>query len=191
MAYFVSLLLQVEDFSNPDGLLDHVLLQRILWFTRLSLFQPGITLACLYVLLGLAGVGAWGIVLGYRVRLCAGVLFAIAVSTYRWNFLVIYVDDAFMHLLLFWFMLLPMGKTLLPWELRQGWHACVAHWRRVTVSGTVQWCFLANVCLVYLVAKRGNSPAPVATRLRPLRHVTPAHCVRPISGSHSISPSCK
>jgi len=152
VAYFVSLLLQAEDFSNPDGLLDHVLIQRILWFTRLSLFQPGITLACLHILLGLACVGAWGIVLGYRVRLCAGVLFAIAVSTYRWNFLVIYVDDAFMHLLLFWFMLLPMGKTLLPWELCQGWHACMSRWRQVTVPGTVQWCFLANICLVYFVA---------------------------------------
>src|SRR5215470_20130867 len=63
VAYFVSLLVQAEDFSNPDGLLDHVLLQRILWFTRLSLFQPGMTLPCLYALLGLASVGAWGIVL--------------------------------------------------------------------------------------------------------------------------------
>jgi hypothetical protein len=152
VAYFVTLLLQARDFSNPDGLLDHVLLQHILWFTRLSLFQPGITLTCLYVLLGLACVGAWGIVFGCRVRLCASVLFVIAVSTYRWNFLVIYVDDAFMHLLLFWFMLLPVGQTLLPWELRQGWHACFARWRRVTVSGTTQWCFLANICLVYLVA---------------------------------------
>src|SRR5215470_99458 len=152
VTYFVALLLQAEDFSNPDGLLDHVLIQRILWFTRLSLFQPGITLAGLYILLGLACVGAWGIVLGYRVRLCAGVLFAIAVSTYRWNFLVIYVDDAFMHLLLFWFMLLPVGKTLRPWELRQGWHACMSRWRQVTVSGTVPWCFLANICLVYFVA---------------------------------------
>ncbi len=102
VAYFGTLLLQAEDFSNPDGLLDHVLLQRIFWFTRLSLFHPGLTLPCLYGLLGLAGLGAWGIVLGYRVRLCAGVLFAIAVSTYRWNFLVIYVDDAFMHLLFVW-----------------------------------------------------------------------------------------
>jgi hypothetical protein len=161
VAYFVSLLLQAEDFSNPDGLLDHVLIQRILWFTRLSLFQPGLTLPCLYVLLGLAGVGAWSIVLGYRVQLCAGVLFAIAVSTYRWNFPVIYVDDAFMHLLLFWFMLLPVGKTLLPWELRQGWHACMARWRQVTVSGTVQWCFLANICLVYLVAGLWKFTSPL------------------------------
>ena len=161
VAYFVSLLLQAEDFSNPDGLLDHVLLQRILWFTRLSLFQPGITLACLYVLLGLACVGAWGIVLGYRVRLCAAVLFVIAVSTYRWNFLVIYVDDAFMHLLLFWFMLLPLGRTLRPWELRHGWHACWERWRHMTVSGTVQWCFLANICLVYLVAGLWKVASPL------------------------------
>src|SRR5262252_8759696 len=70
VAYFGTLLLQAEDFSNPDGLLDHVLLQHIFWFTRLSLFHPGLTLPCLYGMLGLAGLGAWGIVLGYRVRLC-------------------------------------------------------------------------------------------------------------------------
>lgn len=161
VAYFWTLLLQAEDFSNPDGLLDHVLLQRIFWYTRLSLFHPGLTLPWLYGLLGLAWLGAWGIVLGYRVRLCAGVLFAIAVSTYRWNFLVIYVDDAFMHLLLFWLMLLPVGHTLLPWELRRGWRACLARWRRVTVPGTVQWCFLANVCLIYLVAGLWKLASPL------------------------------
>src|SRR5438876_8899100 len=54
VAYFFAVLLQVEDFSNPDGLLDHVLLQRIFWFTRLSLFHPGMTLPCFYGLFGLA-----------------------------------------------------------------------------------------------------------------------------------------
>jgi hypothetical protein len=161
VAYFGTLLWQAEEFSNPDGLLDHVVLQRIFWFTRLSLLHPGITLPYLYGLLGLACLGAWGIVLGYRVRLCAGILFAIAVSTYRWNFVVIYVDDAFMHLLLFWLMLLPVGKTLLLWELRHGWRACFAHWRRVTVPGTVQWCFLANICLVYLVAGLWKLTSPL------------------------------
>jgi hypothetical protein len=161
VAYFGTLLWQAEEFSNPDGLLDHVVLQRIFWFTRLSLLHPGITLPYLYGLLGLACLGAWGIVLGYRVRLCAGILFAIAVSTYRWNFVVIYVDDAFMHLLLFWLMLLPVGKTLLLWELRHGWHACFAHWRRVTVPGTIQWCFLANICLMYLVAGLWKLTSPL------------------------------
>ena len=161
MAYFCALLLQAEDFSNPDGLLDHVLLQQIFWFTRLSLFHPGLTLSCLYGIFGLACLGAWGIVLGYRVRLCAGVLFVIAVSTYRWNFLVIYVDDAFVHLLLFWLMLLPVGRTLLPWELGRGWQACLTRWCRVTVPGTVQWCFLANVCLIYLIAGLWKLTSPL------------------------------
>lgn len=161
VAYFCTLLLQAEDFSNPDGLLDHVLLQRIFWFTRLSLFHPGLTLPCFYGIFGLACLGAWGIVLGYRVRLCAGVLFAIAVSTYRWNFIVIYIDDGFMHLLLFWLMLLPVGHTLLPWELRRGWCACLARWRQVTVPGTALWCFLANVCLVYLVAGLWKLTSPL------------------------------
>ena len=160
-AYFCTLLLQAEDFSNPDGLLDHVLLQRIFWFTRLSLFHPGLTLPCLYGILGLAALGAWGIVLGYRVRLCAGILFAIAVSTYRWNFIVIYVDDAFIHLLLFWLMLLPVGHTLRLWEFRCGWRTCLARWRRVTVPGTVQWCFLANICLLYLVAGLWKLASPL------------------------------
>lgn len=161
VAYFGTLIVQAEDFSNPDGLLDHALLQQIFWFTRLSLFHPGLTLTALYACFGLAWVGAWSIVLGYRVRLCAAVLFVIAVSTYRWNFLVIYVDDAFMHLLLFWLLLLPVGHTLLPWELKHGWRACLARWQRVTVPGTTQWCFLANVCLVYLIAGLWKLTSPL------------------------------
>lgn len=160
-AYFAALAWQVQECSHPDGLLDHALLQRIYWFTRLSLLHPGVTLPVLYGLLALAWLGAWGIVLGYRVRLCAGVLFVIAVSFYRWNFIVIYVDDAFMHLLLFWLMLLPVGKTLRLWELRQGWHVCRARWCQVTVSGTVLWCFLANVCLVYLIAGLWKLTSPL------------------------------
>jgi len=82
-AYFLRLLVDIPDFSNPNGLLDHELLQQIFWFTRLSLFHPGIAIWSFYVVFGLAGAGAWGIVLGYRIKLCAGALFAIAVSTYR------------------------------------------------------------------------------------------------------------
>ncbi|MBM3222335.1 MAG: hypothetical protein FJZ47_00820 [Candidatus Tectomicrobia bacterium] len=161
VAYFLRLLVEAEDFSNPDGVLDHVLLHHIFWFTRLSLWQPGITLPWFYSIFGLACGIAWGIVLGYRVRLCAGVLFVIAVSTYRWNFIVIYVDDAFMHLLLFWLMLLPVGHTLLPWELRQGWRSCWQRWCQKTVPGTVQWCFLANICLLYVVAGLWKLASPL------------------------------
>jgi len=150
--YFFSLLQQVPEFSSPEGLLDHELLQHIYWFTRLSLFHPGVGAWFFYGVFSLACVGALGIVLGYRVKLCAGVLFVLAVSAYRWNFVVMYVDDAVMHLLLFWLLLLPVGHTLAFgtwWRQRRG---CLAAWCQVQVPGVSLRCFLANVGLIYLVA---------------------------------------
>lgn len=152
LAYFVTLLLQVRDFSAPDGLLDHALLRDIFWFTRLSLFHPGCTAAFFQIIFSMACLGSLGIVVGYRVKMCAATLFAIAVSTYRWNFLVIYVDDAFMHLLLFWLLLLPVGQTLVLGEWLRDGQTCVRRWRRLTVPGTAVQCFLANICLLYLIA---------------------------------------
>jgi hypothetical protein len=160
-AYFVSLLWQVPEFSSPDGLLDHVLLQHIFWFTRLGLFQPGLHAWCFYAVFGLAAIGAWGIILGYRVKLCAAVLFIVAVSAYRWNFLVMYVDDAIMHLLLFWLLLLPVGRTLVWAEWRRQRQGCLARWRQVTVPGLAVRCFLGNVCLIYLVAGLWKFESPL------------------------------
>jgi hypothetical protein len=151
----------VEDFSSPDGLIEHDLLQRIFWFTRLSLFHPGLGAWFFYGVFGLACLGAWGIVLGYHVKVCAAVLYVIAVSTYRWNFLVMYVDDAIMHLLLFWLLVLPIGKTLVLGEWRHQSRDCMARWRQVTVPGTSLRCFLANVALVYLVAGLWKFESPL------------------------------
>jgi hypothetical protein len=160
-AYFASLLWQVPDFSSPHGLIEHALLQQIFWFTRLSLFHPGLGAGFFYGIFALACLGACGIVLGYRVKLCAGVLFAVAVSTYRWNFIVMYVDDAIMHLLLFWLLLLPVGHTLVLGEWRRQRRGCLARWCQVTVPGMTLHCFLANVCLVYLVAGLWKFESPL------------------------------
>lgn len=151
-AYFLFILWEIPDFSAPDGLLDHALLHRLVWYIRLSLFQPGMPVWGFYGVFILACIGAWGIILGYRVKLCAGVLFAIAVSTYRWNFIVMNVDDALIHLCLFWLLLLPVGQTLV-WRdwWRQG-RACVDRWYGITVPGTTMRCLLINVCWVYLIA---------------------------------------
>ena len=151
-AYFVSLLRQVEDFSSPAGLIDHGLIQHVFCFTRLSLFQPGLGDAFFRAVFALACVGSIAIVVGYRVKLCAGALFAIAVSAYRWNFIVMYVDDSLMHLLLLWLLLLPVGRTLvLAQWIREG-RGCWARWLRVTVPGTAVYALLGNLCLIYLVA---------------------------------------
>lgn len=160
-AYFFSLLQQVADFSSPDGLLDHKLLQHIYWFTRLSLFHPGFGAGWFYAVFSLACLGCWGVILGYRTKLCAGVLFAIAVSAYRWNFVVMYVDDAIMHLMLFWLLLLPVGHTLTlagVWSEKQ---ACWSRWCQCRVPGMSVRCLVGNVCLVYLVAGLWKFESPM------------------------------
>jgi len=151
-AYFVSVLCQVQDFSSPAGLVDHRLIQHVFWFTRLSLFQPGLGDAFFRAVFALACGGSIAIVLGYRVKLFAGALFAIAVSTYRWNFIVMYVDDSLMHLLLLWLLLLPVGRTLVLAQWRREGRACWARWLRVKVPGTAVYALLGNLCLIYLVA---------------------------------------
>ena len=161
-AYFLSLLQQTADFSSPDGLLDHDLLYRMYWFTRLGLFHPGLASTWLfYTVFTLACLGCWGVILGYHPKLFAGVLFVIAVSTYRWNFIVMYVDDAIMHLMLFWLLLLPVGQTLTlsgMWFEKQ---SCWTHWRHCRVPGMSVRCLVGNVCLVYLVAGLWKFESPM------------------------------
>jgi len=160
-AYFISLFLQVPDFSSPDGLLDHVLLRRIFWFTRLSLFWAGLPAAFFYGVFALAALLSWCVVLGYRVKLAAAILYAIAVSTYRWNFVVMYVDDSIMHLLQLWLLLLPVGRTLnVPDLVREG-RQCWQRWIRITVPGTAVYCLLGNLCLLYLVSGLWKLESPL------------------------------
>lgn len=151
-AYFIRLLIEVADFSSPDGLLDHELYSRILWFTRLSVLHPGVGAWFFYGVFGVACLLSWGIVLGHRIKLCAAVLFVITVSSYRWNFLVFSVDDSVMHLLLFWLLLLPLGQTLTWHGWRQDPQHCWRRWSQVAVSGVAMYALLGNVCLVYLTA---------------------------------------
>lgn len=152
LAYFVRTLLEARDYSNPHGLVDHELAMAIFPFTRMGLFQPGMPLAVFQAVFVIACIASLAVVAGWRVRLCAAVLYVIAVSTYRWNFLVMYVDDVVMHLMLFWLLLLPAGRTLV---LSDWWsHRGVAwgRWKTATVPGTVVRCFLWNLALIYLVA---------------------------------------
>lgn len=151
-AYFFFILREVPDFSAPDGLIDHKLLYRVVWYIRLSLFHAGMPAWSFYTVFALACVGSWGIIIGYRVKLCAGVLFVVAVSTYRWNFLVMNVDDALIHLSLFWLLLLPVGQTLVVGDWRQEGSTCFTRWCGITVLGTAVRCLLISVCLVYLIA---------------------------------------
>lgn len=151
-AYFLRTFFEAGDFSGPDGLIDHELSLQIFWFTRVSLFRPGMTLVVLQSIFLFACLCSLALIIGYRVKLSAAILYLIAVCTYRWNFLVIYVDDAIMHLMLVWMLLLPVGRTLVLSELLTNKERAWRSWKSRTVPGMTVRCFLWNLALIYLVA---------------------------------------
>ena len=151
-AYFIRTLAETSDISSPNGLIDHAFSSRVLWFTRIGFFQPGISAPVLQTIFAGACILALFVTIGFRVKLSAAALYLIAVSTYRWNYLVTYVDDSIVHLLLFWILLLPVGRTLIlypPFINRAGiWQ----QWIRQEVPGVTLRCLLWNVTLLYAVA---------------------------------------
>ncbi|MEQ1923321.1 MAG: hypothetical protein ABL952_12515, partial [Pyrinomonadaceae bacterium] len=152
LTYFIRTLMEVADFSGPDGLLDHELIVRMYWFTEIGVFRPWMGAGWFYAAFGIAIACCVPLILGYRVKLFSFILYIIAVSTYRRNFIVMYVDDAIMHLLLFWMLVLPVGRTLVLGEWLKDRGAAWARWKDVTVPGAALRCFFWNLILLYLVA---------------------------------------
>ena len=72
-----------------------------------------------------------------------------------------YVDDAIMHLMLFWLLILPVGQTLTVTEWWRTGRSCWTRWRRITVPGMSVYCFLGNICLIYLVAGLWKFESPL------------------------------
>jgi hypothetical protein len=150
--YFLQTFFESWDFSSPDGLIDHELSQNIFWFTRIGFFHPGLSLRFFQAIFLTACLCSWALILGYRVKVFAAILYLIAVSAYRWNFLVMYVDDAVMHLALFWLLLLPVGRTLVLSDWRADRKGAWQRWKRETVPGAAVRCLMWNLALIYLVA---------------------------------------
>lgn len=150
--YFLRTFLEAADFSGPDGLIDHELSRQLFWFTQVGLFHPSMQLWMFQAIFLAACAGSCALILGFRVKLFAVFLYLIAVCTYRWNFMVMYVDDSIMHLVLFWLLLLPVGRTLILSELLSGKSAAWERWKSVKVPGTAVRCFCFNLALIYLVA---------------------------------------
>jgi hypothetical protein len=151
-AYFSRTFLEAPTFSSPQGLIDHGLVRKTLWYTRLGLFPAGAGLPFFRVVYTLAALASLLLAAGVGVKPTSAFLYATAVSTFRWNFPVAYVDDALMHLTLLWMLLLPIGHTLtLPeWLSERG--AAVERWKQVQVPGAAVRCLLMNLALVYIVA---------------------------------------
>jgi hypothetical protein len=158
--YFIRLLVEVRDFSALDGLIDHALVQSVYPETRVSLFQAGTPSIVIAIAQAIGLAAALGIVLGWRTRLCAAIALAVAASTYRWNFIVMYLDDAIVHLMLFWLLLLPLDPSLGIAELLRDPRGTTRRWSTATVPGTAVTCLRLNVALIYVLAGlwKVNSP---------------------------------
>ncbi len=152
LAYFVRTFIEVADFSGPDGLLDHELIIGMYWFTEIGIFRPTMSVGWFYGAFVFACACCIPLILGYRVKLFAAILYVIAVSTYRHNFIVMYVDDSIMHLLLFWMLVLPLGRTLVLGEWLVEGRAAWQRWTLVRVPGATLRLFFVNLTLLYLVA---------------------------------------
>lgn len=152
LAYFARTLLEVPDFSGPDGLLDHALILKMYWFTEFGIFRPWMGVEWFYAVFGIAIACCVPVIIGYRVKLFSVILYIIAVSTYRHNFIVMYVDDALIHLLLFWMLVLPVGRTLVLREWLKDRGAAWERWKTSVVPGATLRLFFWNLALLYLVA---------------------------------------
>lgn len=159
--YFIHLALQTGDISSPDGLIDHSLTRDIFWYTKMGLFHPGMSANEFRVIFSVAAAASLSLVAGWRPKLMAAVMFVVAVSAYRWNFLVIYVDDAIMHLAIFWMLLLPIGRTLVLGDFIRERETTMDRWRSTLVPGAAVRAFLISLTLVYFVAGMWKWTSPM------------------------------
>jgi hypothetical protein len=160
--YFASLLFQVKDFSSPAGLISHEFyLENFAWL-KINLIQPFmVSDEVFYVLTGIACVGSLGLIVGYRVKLLAAMLFISSVSIQRWNFAVMFVDDGIMHLAFFWLMLLPVGKTLVLSQWLKEGNLSFRSWLNTKVPGFAVSCFIGNICWAYFFAGITKATSPM------------------------------
>ena len=151
-SYFLRTLFEVKDYTGVHGLIDHELSARLFPFTRLTLFNASMPDLFSIAVFLLAAISSFALMLGYRSKTSALILYVIAVSTYRRNFLVMYVEDAIVHLMLFWTLLLPIGRTLTIKDFVADRSGAWEKWKRELVSGAATRCFMMNLALIYLVA---------------------------------------
>jgi hypothetical protein len=150
--YFLRTLHEAPAISDPDGLIDHDLVRHVFWFTRIGLFHPRLGAQGFQAIYLAAAGASLLLAAGIAVKPAAGFLYLTAVSTYRWNFPVTYLDDTTMHLMLLWMLLLPVGRTLTLPELLAERGVAFERWQRTRVPGATVRCFQANLALLYVVA---------------------------------------
>lgn len=149
--YFFRTFLEIPYFLGNEGFINHRLVQSIFWYTWQPLFHPSTPDLVIKFIILLAMIFSVLMVIGYKSRLLALILFFICSSSYRYQFLVFFVDDVVMHLLLFWCFLLPTGKTLTLLEWLKD-KSVTGKWLGFKTRGSLVNLLLINIGLIYFVA---------------------------------------
>ncbi len=131
LLYFVRCLWEASLFSAVDGVVPHALSIEIFWFTWQPLF--GASVVPWWNTLVFVGAALLSCRVAMGCRAAAFAAYLIGICLYRWNFPVLYLEDALVHQLLFWSALLPSTRG------------------RREVPGAVVRIMGANLALLYFI----------------------------------------
>lgn len=149
--YFCRVFYEAPYFLGNNSLINHQLVKKIFWFTWQPLFHPSMSTTTIQIILSIGIIFSLLLTIGFQSRVISFILYIMAVCLYRYQFLVFFVDDVVMHLLLLWCFLLPTGKTLnlLQW-LRS--KEVMIQWQREKTDSFALHLLLYNIALIYFVA---------------------------------------
>ena len=158
--YFARAIFDAPYFFEQAGLINHELVLDIFWYTWQPLFHPSMPDVLIYLIFILGIILSLCLTIGIKSKLVAFLLYSIVVCMYRYQFLVFFVDDVVMHLLLFWCFILPTGNTLIlsDWIRNK---EIINKWKSIKVDGFTTKILLINIALIYFVAGVSKYTSPL------------------------------
>lgn len=152
ITYFYSLLIEIPDFSSQNGLINHEYYLKHWWFLKINLIPSNPSDLYFKVIIGSSIFLSTLLTVGIYPRFVSFLLFLVAATVQRWNFAVMYVDDATIHLVLFWLILLPSGHTLNIKDYYKEGSKVFDKWLKTKISAIGIKLLLLNVCWIYFYA---------------------------------------
>lgn len=148
LLYFADYWRDCAVFVAQDGLLPHEIILKIFPFTAQPLFSIDQPDWWPPLLIALGALSSALMMINLKPRLSALVAFLIISALYRWSFLVINVEDVFMHLFFFWCALLPAVTE----REASSYEASRSEATRCPYTARLFFLFRVNFSLIYLTA---------------------------------------
>lgn len=140
--------LESDVFWSAQGVMPHELVAEAFPYAWQPLLWPQMSAFQVQFVAALAALPALALALGHGGRRSAFALFLVSVCLYRFNFLLCYVDDMVVNLMLFWCWVLPASPSANPQTAP-------------AVPGRAARMFLVNISLLYGVAGLAKWQSPL------------------------------